>query len=177
MTKKLKVYEFNSITRTPNWAIVLSFLWVFFFIYELMIAPSFGLPYFFIFSGQFEPGIIALISILLWAISFYLVSIQKQFCPKSNNYCDLSNRNQLFIDFSKLNKDGSRDLSRRPIIALVEFYDAICKENNHSFIVCKVINHKKSWPINHSMTNNRLKIAKRFDELNDIESEALKYIV
>ena len=142
-----------------------------------MIAGSFGLPYFFILSGQFEPGIIALISILGWAISFYLVSIQKQFCPKSNNYCDLSNYNQLFIDFSKLNKDGSRDLSRRPIIAEVEFYDAICKANNHSFIVCKVSSHRKSWPINHSMANNRLKIAKRFDELNDIESEALKYII
>ena len=141
-----------------------------------MIAGSFGLPYFFILSGQFEPGIIALISILGWAISFHLASIQKQFCPKSNNYCDLSNYNQLFIDFSKLNKDGSRDLSRRPIIAEVEFYDAICKANNHSFIVCKVF-QKKSWPINHSMTNSRLKKAKRFDELNDIESEALKYII
>jgi len=106
-----------------------------------------------------------------------LLSIEKQFCPKSNNYCDLSNYKQLFIDFSKLNKDGSRDLSRRPIIAEVEFYDAICKANNHSFIVCRVRSHRKSRPINNSFTDRLIKVAKRFDELNDIESEALKYIV
>jgi len=166
---KNDMYLKSSISYTPFFIILTACFIMFFLI---------GFSIIFISDVLSDVGILpAIILFMVFIIiPLRLIAIKKTFCPKCSGRCNLSDKSLTVIDFSLQNKDGSRDLRKRPIFAKIELWDALCKKCKYSFTAFEVF-QKKSYSIKGKVTVAHLLVAKKHDELNHKERIALKYIV